>query len=86
MSYRRKRIIQREQRKEAKTGREKANAEAKAAVKKAKEDGKAKTKEVNVEWANFARTLKERAKARAAGPPALGVNQVGGSSGSGLRR
>ena len=45
MSYKRKRIIQREARKAAKEKREKEKADAKAAVKQAKEEGKAKEAE-----------------------------------------
>jgi thiamine pyrophosphokinase len=86
MSYKRKRIIQREKNKEIKEQRKKDVTDAKAAVKKVRDEGRAKVKGVDVEWANFARSLKERTKARAAGPPAAGVNQVGGASGSGLSR
>ena len=70
MSYKRKRIIQREKNKELRENKAKLAAEAKEAVKKAKADAKAAVA--------AARSRK--------GVPAHGVNQVGGSSGSGLVR
>ena len=88
MSYKRKRIIQREKNKEIRENKAKLAAEAKEAVKKARADGKAavaRAKDPNADWADLARGIAERAKMRK-GVPARGVNQVGGSSGSGLVR
>ena len=93
MSYKRKRIIQREKNKELRENKAKLAAEAKEAVKKARADGKAavaatKAKvmaDASAEWDDFAKSLAERGRLRK-GLPARGVNQVGGSSGSGLAR
>ncbi len=98
MSYRRKRIIQREKNKELRENKAKLAAEAKEAVKKARADGRAavarvltqgskdqRAKDPNAEWGDLARGIAERARLRKV-VPAQGVNQVGGSSGSGLVR
>ncbi len=98
MSYRRKRVIQREKNKELRENKAKLAAEAKEAVKKARADGKAavaRVKDPNAvfthgskdqrEWGDLAPGIAERAKLRR-GVPAQGVDQVGGSSGSGLVR
>ena len=75
--------------KEIRENKAKLAAEAKEAVKKARADGKAavaaakaKAKDSNAEWEDLAKSLAERARLRR-GAPAQGVNQVGGSSGSG---
>ena len=96
MSYKRKRIIQREKNKEIRENKAKLALEAKEAVKKAKADAKAAVaaakakvkddeKNSNAEWEDLARTIAERARLRR-GVPERGVNQEGGSSGSGLVR
>ena len=93
MSYKRKRIIQREKNKEIRENKAKLAQEAKDAVKKAKADARAivaatKAKviaDASAEWDDFAKSLAERGRLRK-GVPARGVNQVGGSSGSGLAR
>ena len=102
MSYRRKRIIHREKNKEIRENKAKLALEAKEAVTKASADGgaavarvKAKAKDSNTEWEDLAKSLAERARLRRGVPVstlrvsdqrAQGVNQVGGSSGSGLVR
>ncbi len=95
MSYKPKRIIQREKNKELRENKAKLAQEAKEAVKKAKADAKAAvaaTKarvkaDANTEWEDLAKRIAERAKLRkGSSGPERGVNQVGGSSGSGLVR
>ncbi len=88
MSWKAKAVAKKNDNREKRAAMAEAKAKAKEEISAVKAKGKADVAAAKGsidEWSAFAQRIRERAKAKA-GPPSSGVNQVGGSSGSGLVR